>query len=296
MLHKDGVSYKVMKVQEFCAVCGTPVFIRPSEYKEKIVNQSFRCDEHKRKVPKGINHPLSKRTKFKCDFCGKEFWDIESSYKRPNHLGEIHHFCSHECYGKFRAIYYVKEKSPMIGHVYTEEQKRNLRAGCAKRAQSIDRLDTKIQLKVNDILDSMNIRYEREKRFDFYSCDNYLPDYNLIIEVMGDYWHANPNIYNDLGRKLNHVQRRTILKDKQKKSYIKGTEGISILYLWESDIKKEPQKCEKLISEYIKGLPLSDYHSFNYELLDGNLVLADNIITPYQCMSSIQYKHLLKVC
>ena len=142
----------------------------------------------------------------------------------------------------------------------------------------------------------MNIRYEREKRFDFYSCDNYLPDCNLIIEVMGDYWHANPNIYNDLGRKLNRVQRRTILKDKQKKSYIKRTERISILYLWESDIKKEPRKCEKLISEYIKGLPLSDYHSFNYELLDENLVLSDNIITPYQCMSSIQYKHLLKIC
>lgn len=38
----------------------------------------------------------------------------------------------------------------------------------------------------------MNIKYINEKTFKYYSVDNYLVDYNLIIEIMGDYFHANP--------------------------------------------------------------------------------------------------------
>ena len=61
------------------------------------------------------------------------------------------------------------------------------------------------------------------------------------------------------------MQQRTILKDKQKKTYILNHNNINILYLWETDINKNPELCELLILEYIKNHGhLEHYHSFNW--------------------------------
>ncbi len=34
-----------------------------------------------------------------------------------------------------------------------------------------------------------------KKGFKYYAVDNYLDKYNLIIEVMGDFWHCHPLKY-----------------------------------------------------------------------------------------------------
>ena len=109
-----------------------------------------------------------------------------------------------------------------------------------KNSRSSERFNTKIQQKVNLLLEEKNIKYEREKIFGYYAVDNYLSDYNLIIEVMGDYWHTNPQKYNKNGYAINECQLRGIKKDKQKSSYIYNKEGIKILYLWETQILKNP--------------------------------------------------------
>lgn len=56
--------------------------------------------------------------------------------------------------------------------------------------------NTKIELKVNDILNKNNIEYvhQYDKISSFY-VDFYLPMFNLVLEVDGDYWHANPKRY-----------------------------------------------------------------------------------------------------
>lgn len=289
ILHKQGVSTKLMKVRMYCAVCGEEVIIRPSELNK---GRSFRCDEHRRKVKKGQEHPQYKRCELTCSYCGKKFIGIPSKAKNKNKYGDTHVFCSHECYGKFRSKYYVGEKSAMYRHKYTPEQIENLSKGCAKRAKNSDRLNTSIQKKVDEMLDRLKIKYEREKRFDFYACDNYINDKQLIIEVMGDYWHANPERYNKNGRTLNEIQRKTILKDKQKAGYISSHYGIPILYLWESDINKSPEKCIELIRQFVANPRMPNYHSFNYCFIDGNLTLSKELLVPYQNMPSDAYKNL----
>lgn len=56
--------------------------------------------------------------------------------------------------------------------------------------------NTKIELKVKNILDKNGIanihQYDKIKS---YYVDFYLPDINLVLEVDGDYWHANPSKY-----------------------------------------------------------------------------------------------------
>ena len=113
---------------------------------------------------------------------------------------------------------------------------------------------------------------------------------------MGNYWHVHPLRYNENKYLINEKQFGWIKKDKSKHTYIKNHIGIEILYLWETDIIKNPELCEQLILEYIKnnGI-LFNYHSFNYHL-DSNSILKlnDKIIIPYQDQISKDYKYLLK--
>jgi hypothetical protein len=38
-------------------------------------------------------------------------------------------------------------------------------------------------------------KYLNEKQFQYFAVDNYLEEYNLIIEVMGTYWHCDNRFY-----------------------------------------------------------------------------------------------------
>lgn len=292
ILHGSGISYKRMKIKFPCSVCGADVIVRPSDIRKHTV--SFRCEKHKRIVKKGGEHPQYKRVECVCTNCGNTFFRTPSQIKRVNKFGEQNVFCCRKCYSEFRHKYYVGEKGAMYQHVYTEEQRKNLSRGVVKRASSAERLNSSIQKTVDKILDELNVLYQREMPFDFYSCDNYLPDQNLIIEVMGDYWHSNPNRYSHSGRMINNIQARGILKDKQKFSYIDNHYHIPILYLWETDIKTDPEKCKRLICRFIQWRSLPNYHSFNYTLDNNNLHFTDEIVTPYQDLPVSEYKSLIK--
>lgn len=56
--------------------------------------------------------------------------------------------------------------------------------------------DTKIELYTKFILNKYNIHYLHQYSIGSFYVDFYIPLYNLVIEVDGDYWHANPIRYN----------------------------------------------------------------------------------------------------
>lgn len=142
---------------------------------------------------------------------------------------------------------------------------------------NIPTTQTKPQIKINQILDNMNIAYRNEESFKYYSADNYLDDYNLVIEVMGDYWHGSPLKY-DMNN-INKVQRKAIGRDKSKHTYILKYYQIPILYLWEHDINNNEELCRQLIAKFIQEpYGMKSYNSFNYHMQDSNLVMNDNII------------------
>ena len=133
---------------------------------------------------------------------------------------------------------------------------------------------SKPQKKVNDLLDSMGIKYEREYFIKYYYVDLYLPEFNLMIEVQRDYWHMSPLLNKDCIFKDNLAKS----KDKTKHAYIKNHFNIDVLYLWESDINKEIEKCKALINLYIKNNgKLKNYHSFNFSFKESNLELIPDL-------------------
>lgn len=220
---------------------------------------------------------------------------IPYDYNKVNSKGDNHNFCSQECYWEFRKKYYVGENGAMYNYKFSDEQKEHSRTKLLERLKNDNRLETGIQLKINSMLDILNIKYEREKVFDYYAVDNYLPTYNGIIEVMGDYWHVSPLRYNEEKYFMNEMQQKQLHRDKIKYSYIINHYKIPILYLWETDINNNPNLCIKLIDKYIQnGKILENYHSFNWQLENDTLSIKEDIIIPYQNISVNEYRHLIK--
>lgn len=294
-LHNYG-----LKILEKCSCCGKDVYIKPSRY---LKNNNIYCSDicywkdKTNKVPHGKESPYYNRVNTNCTNCGKPISIIPYNYDLINNYGDNHNFCCRECYWEYRAKYYVGDKHHLKGTTLSSERIELLRENMAKQLSSLNRLDTSIQIKINDILDNLNIQYTREFNAKYYSVDNYLNDYNLMIEVMGDYWHANPLKYNINKYYINSKQSEGIIRDKLKHSYIKNHYNIEILYLWETDIKNNPILCQKLILKYIEtnGM-LENYHSFNY-FMDDNIITfksQKDIIIPYQQMKIDEYRYLIK--
>lgn len=280
------IKNKSLYVRNKCSYCGKEILDFPSVY---LKNEHFYCSndcywKHKKKISsKGKENVFYKRIATNCDNCGKEIQVIPANYKKTNRYGESHNFCSNTCYYAYRSKYYIGTKSTMKNKKFTNEEKEQMRIRFIKNSRRADRLNSKIQLKVNRILEEINEKYEREHVIKYYAIDNYLPEHNLYIEVMGDYWHANPKKYHAKGYPINNIQKRDISKDRAKHTYILKKTNREILYLWETDILKQPDKCKSLIQAYIRNNgKLSNYHSFNYSYKNSILTLNSEIIIPYQ--------------
>ena len=284
------IGNKPLNVKVMCAYCGIEESKILSIY---LKNKEYFCTydcywNYKREFePKGEDHPSYNRIETKCDNCGCENKVIPFYIKK-----NIHNFCSQKCYWEFRSKYYVGERHNQFGIKKTVEQRRRMSIVTTARytSGSFKRI-TKPQIGVDNILEELNIKYVNEYNCKYYAIDNYLSDYNLMIEVNGDYFHSNPLKFTE----LNQMQIKGITRDKRKRTYIKRYKEIDILYLWESDIKNKPELCRELILEYVnnKGI-LSNYNSFNYLLVEGKLVMNECIVIPYVDWDSTSINQLNK--
>lgn len=228
---------------------------------------SIQCQGKWQSTQIGSLNPRTNKIECYCDNCNKKIMVIPSNFNRFDK-----HFCNEKC----RQNWYTNVFSQ------SEDWKEISR----KRAVNIlsNKLidtNTKPQIIINDLLDSMQIKYRNEENFIYYSIDNYLYEHNLAIEVMGDFWHCNPQKYTY--KTMRDIQRKRIPKDKAKHTYISKYYGIEILYLWETDIYKNISVCKKLIEKYISNNGVLDnYNSFNYHMENSKIKLNKNIITPYQ--------------
>lgn len=98
--------------------------------------------------------------------------------------------------------------------------------------------NTKPEIMFIEILNSLELEFVQQKSIKKYKCDFYIPEYNVIVEIDGDYWHANPGKYlpEDLigGKKL-------LAKDIWEKDRIKSKaiidEGYVLKRYWASELK-----------------------------------------------------------
>ena len=235
-------------------MCGKLIYRKKSGYENR---QHHYCS--KECYMKSINE--TKRETRTCKLCGKEFTVKKS---RPKIL------CSSKC---------------QIDWSRTEWQRDAARTRTINNLQNgiMPQVNSSTQIITNDILDELNIKYENEYRLGRFSMDNYLNEYNLFIEVMGDYWHCSPIKYSS---PTNEIQKERIESDFRKNMYIKES-GNYVLYLWEKDFIKRRDICGALIKLYVNNSgQLDDYNSFNYDYdIDGKISLNKNIVKPFYLKS-----------
>lgn len=249
-----------------CEICGNSFHVSKKSTQRFCSTECQRVWQTKQI---GILNPKFIRKEIECEYCGKEY--LVRNYK----LGSNKHmFCSNKCRQAWYSEIFSQDEN------WKEESKK--RAVRILENKQID-TNTKPQQIINNTLTEMGISYVNEKGFKYYAVDNYLDNYNLIIEVMGDFWHCHPLKYDK--NNMKDVHKKRIPRDKAKHTYFINNYGIEILYLWENDIYNNLDVCKILIDKYINnnGM-LENYHSFNYHVENNELVLNDKIIVPYQDM------------
>jgi len=228
------------------------------------------------------------RVEYFCEYCGKSYNVAKSLHEHPSRSSR---FCSMKCRNKWESENKLGENHHNYGIKYSKAKRRQMSEIVVKLYEDgVYDKQTLPQKIVNDLLNNNNINFQNEKGFKYYLVDNYLSDYNLAIEVNGDYFHSHPLKYPTL---INEMQKNNIIRDKRKRTYLKRYGKFEILYLWENDIKQNPELCEKLILEYIKNKgQLRNYQSFNYELINNKLVLKNDLIIPYIDLSAKEVNQL----
>ena len=120
--------------------------------------------------------------------------------------------------------------------------------------------NSKLELRVCNALEELNISYTRQFHlknykhpYDFHLCDT-----KIIIEVNGDFWHANPLIYeeNDVVN-LPEIKRKAKEIWERDKKHIEKAEsmGYKVVLIWENDIKKlnDEELCNYIV-EILKNI------------------------------------------
>lgn len=97
-----------------------------------------------------------------------------------------------------------------------------------------------------DFLDKLGIKYETQfkaesigRYFDFY-----LNDYQVIIEIDGDYYHSYGLVY----EQMSPMQKKNKRVDEQKNKWALHHK-IPLIRIWEHDINKKPEKVMKMLKE-----------------------------------------------
>jgi len=102
------------------------------------------------------------------------------------------------------------------------------------------------------VLKPLNVKYSDQKKVSTKYYDFYLPEYNLLIEVDGDYYHAK-----DRDKKLNEMQKKNIVND-HKKNLIANSKGYNIIRFWESTIKNKTLTVIKELKEELRKIDNSN--------------------------------------
>lgn len=100
-----------------------------------------------------------------------------------------------------------------------------------------------------DMMKDLGVEFESQKVIDNKIYDFYIPSKNLIVEVDGDYFHANPLIYES--KDLNKMQIRNVKNDVYKDILAKGR-GFELERVWEYDLNNNYEEQKKRFKKLLK--------------------------------------------
>lgn len=113
--------------------------------------------------------------------------------------------------------------------------------------------------KIANILEELDINFVQQKSCNKkYRYDFFLKDFKLYIEFNSDYWHANPNQFNE---NYYHPHKKVLAReiwdydDDKRVNVLKN--GYNFLTIWECDVK---EFNNQQLKEYIVGIIKNQEH------------------------------------
>lgn len=145
------------------------------------------------------------------------------------------------CYGLYG------ENHPSYGHETTQETRELRRQTALKRIQNFRGKKTDIEEILSKLLDRMDLAHEPQYIIgNKFVVDEFLSDYNVIVEAWGDFWHANPRRFSE--NQLTDIQKKNVIKDISRIKYLEAC-GYIVITLWGYDLKNNIAKCQETIQD-----------------------------------------------
>lgn len=242
--HKKGPSSPCYKAESHitveCEFCGKQFQMKIQQYtRYKNHYCSKECTDNAKRG-KSCTERKSQLHECICPICGKVF--LQS--KNTQHQRKT---CSLRCGVALRAK--ARNKRVTLNcrycgkqysvHNCEKERSKYCSRSCLALAKMVDgHSNTLPERLLAEKLMELAICFISQYPIDRMKVDFYLPDINTVIEVYGDYWHANPQKYGDALIPLNQTQIKNIRRDKARLAYLRKC-GYSVCVFWECDIKKD---------------------------------------------------------
>ena len=124
------------------------------------------------------------------------------------------------------------------------EYKKKLQDASPVRMAKFKRRETAPERIIREMLESLNLPFQQEAPFGYYTVDFLLEEKKLILQADGDYWHVHPDKFPN----PDESQKTTQRVDASCNSFIRN-QGYQVLRFWESDLHNKPEECLKRIEE-----------------------------------------------
>jgi very-short-patch-repair endonuclease len=130
----------------------------------------------------------------------------------------------------------------------TPETKKRRSLAAIKRLSSMPVVSS-LNTAFKEALNNAGLFPEQEYPIEFYQVDFCFPDRKIVVEVDGDYWHCNPEIYNV---PKNKQQKKVVDKDRREKTYLVNR-GWTLIRFWEKDLNRDINSCVNKVLGAVNG-------------------------------------------
>jgi G:T-mismatch repair DNA endonuclease (very short patch repair protein) len=193
-----------------------------------------------------------------CKVCKKSIY-LEPRFKGLDSLVKL---CGIECEKIHFASLFNGEQNPMYGKKLTIQQKNKQKSTLFERygvtnAYFLAKRST-VSKPQRDLYNNLSELYrcKLETLLPFHSvryfADIFIPDNNIVIEFMGNYWHCNPLMYKEdyWHKKKCQYARDVWESDKIRKETLEKL-GYIVYYVWESDYTRDKETVIRTLKEKI---------------------------------------------
>lgn len=143
---------------------------------------------------------------------------------------------------KYGDSVYNPSQIPGVAKKIGESQKKRMSKMTAdERRQMTEKARANInyvssqELRIQIILNQLDVEYTANGFLYAYNWDLIFKN-KVIIEVQGDFWHANPKFYKESDVLLDGLLAKDVWKKDDRKRKLVESKGYTVHYFWESDI------------------------------------------------------------